>query len=93
MECSRRVGMFKSAFYLEGRRSQTERENMNLEHISNVSSDLTNGQDRKEKIEEYVWKNMPEPRDQWEDWFEEMCEAALAIACHILPPPLITCAI
>lgn len=48
-----------------------------------MSSDLTDRQDTKETIQESVWKNMPEPRDQWEDWFEEMCDAALAITCHI----------
>lgn len=28
-----RVGMLKPAFYLEGSKSQSERENMNLEHF------------------------------------------------------------
>lgn len=49
---------------------------------SNVSADLPNGLDRKEKIEEYVWKKVPEPRDQWEDWFQEKCEVSLAIVYH-----------
>lgn len=48
---------------------------------------MTDELDNKEKIE-YVWKNVPKPRDQWEDRCGEKCEAALAVACHSISSTL-----
>lgn len=47
-----------------------------------MPADLTDGLDRKGKIVEHVWKEVPEPRDQWGDGFQGKCEGGLATACH-----------
>lgn len=47
-----------------------------------MSAQVTGGLDRKQKIEEYVCKNVPELRDEVGDWSQDRREASLGITSH-----------